>query len=157
MKWKLVGIAEVLLQVKQVSDEWRQILGRRERRFSSGMFEPNYLRSTPLLTAADHDNKILAFVNIIPSYRKGEATIDPMRHRIEVLDGIMDYLFVKLFLYNQQKGFQRFNLGKAPMSGFQEKEEASLEERAVHYLFQHLNFLFKETTGGSFYLQASHS
>jgi phosphatidylglycerol lysyltransferase len=30
----------------------------------------------------------------------------------------------------------------APMSGFQEHEEASPEERAIHAFFQHLNFLF---------------
>jgi phosphatidylglycerol lysyltransferase len=28
------------------------------------------------------------------------------------------------------------------MSGFQEREGASVEEKAVHYFFQHLNFLF---------------
>jgi len=142
LQWEPPIPEEVLLQVKEVSDEWLQIPGRRERRFSLGMFESNYVRSTPLFTAADKDGKILAFVNIIPSPCKGEATIDLMRHRIQAPNGIMDYLFVKLFLYNRGKGFERFNLGMAPMSGFQEKEEASLEERAVHYFFQHLNFLF---------------
>jgi phosphatidylglycerol lysyltransferase len=106
------------------------------------MFEPNYIRSTPLFTAADGDGKILAFVNIIPSYRKGEATVDLMRHRLEVPNGIMDYLFVRLFLFDKERGFERFSLGMAPMAGFREKEEASAEERAIHYFFQRLNFLF---------------
>lgn len=133
---------DVFLRVKEVSDEWLQIPGRRERGFTLGMFEPNYVRSTPLFTAADTDGRILAFVNIVPSYRKGEATIDLMRRRIETPNGIMDYLFVSLFLYNRERGFERFNLGMAPMSGFQEREGASVEEKAVHYFFQHLNFLF---------------
>lgn len=133
---------EVLMQAKEVSDEWLQIPGRRERGFTLGMFEPNYIRSTPLFAAADKDGKILAFVNIIPSYRVGEATVDLMRHRVEAPNGIMDYLFVRLFLHNKERGFQRFSLGMAPMAGFQEKEDASLEERAVHYFFHHLNFLF---------------
>jgi phosphatidylglycerol lysyltransferase len=30
----------------------------------------------------------------------------------------------------------------APMAGFQEKEEASMEEWAVHSFMQHMNFLF---------------
>lgn len=133
---------EVLMQAKEVSDEWLQIPGRRERGFTLGRFEPNYIRSTPLFAAADKDGRLLAFVNIIPSYRAGEATIDLMRHRLKSPNGIMDYLFVKLFLHSKEGGFERFNLGMAPMSGFQEKEDASLEERAVHYFFQHLNFLF---------------
>jgi phosphatidylglycerol lysyltransferase len=30
----------------------------------------------------------------------------------------------------------------APMTGFQEYEEATAEERAIHWLFQKFNFLF---------------
>ncbi len=133
---------EILLKVKQVSDDWLQIPGRRERGFTLGMFEPDYVRSTPLFMVIGKDGQILAFVNIVPSYAKGEATVDLMRHRPDAPNGIMDYLFVMLFLFQQEKGFERFNLGMAPMAGFQEKEEASPEERAVHYFFQHLNFLF---------------
>lgn len=136
---------DVLLQVKEVSDEWLQIPGRRERGFTLGMFEPNYIKSTPVFSAVDKDGKMLAFVNITPSYRQGEATIDLMRRRTEAPNGIMDYLFIKLFLYNKEKGYKRFNLGMAPMSGFQENEEASMEEKAIHYFSQHLNFLFSFT------------
>jgi phosphatidylglycerol lysyltransferase len=54
----------------------------------------------------------------------------------------MDYVFVKLFLLKKEEGFERFNLGMVPMSGFQPYEEASPEERAIHSLVQHLTFLF---------------
>lgn len=137
--------AEVLVQLKEVSDEWLQIPGRRERRFTLGLFESNYLRSTPVLTAADNSDKIQAFVNIVPSFAKGEATIDLMRRRTAAPNGVMDYLLAKLFIRSQEKGFTRFNLGMAPMSGFQEKEDAAPEEKAIHYFFQHLNFMFSYT------------
>lgn len=133
---------EVLLQAREVSKEWLRTPGRRERGFTLGMFEAGYIQSTPLFAAVDRDEKILAFVNIIPSYRAGETTVDLMRHRTEVPNGIMDYLFVNLFLRERERGFQRFNLGMAPMAGFQEREDASREEKAVHYFFQRLNFLF---------------
>jgi phosphatidylglycerol lysyltransferase len=133
---------EVLAQVRIVSNEWLQAPGRRERGFTLGKFEPEYVRSTPLITAVDQQGKIQAFVNLVPSYCKGETTIDLMRYRTDAPNGIMDYLFAKVFLSLHELGFERFNLGMAPMAGFQEKEEASLEEKAVHYFFQHLNFLF---------------
>ncbi len=136
---------EIISHLKKVSDEWLKIPGRRERGFTLGMFEPNYIRSTPIVAAVDSEEKILAFVNIVPSYSSGEATIDLMRRRTEAPNGIMDYLFVKLFLSSKEKGYKRFNLGMAPMSGFQENEEASTEEKAIHYFFQHLNFLFSFT------------
>jgi phosphatidylglycerol lysyltransferase len=132
----------VISQAAAVSDEWLRIPGRRERRFTLGMFDPGYLRSTPIAAARDGGGTMLAFVNQIPSYRKGEATVDLMRHRTNVPAGIMDYLFVKLFLQLKGRGFERFNLGMSPMSGFQEYEKPSAEEKAIHYLFQHLNFLF---------------
>jgi len=132
----------ILAQAREVSDEWLQIPGRRERTFSLGLFEASYIRSTPLFCAVDPKGSMLAFVNELPSYYPGEATADLMRHRLNSPNGIMDYLFVKIFLHNKEKGFKRFNLGMAPMAGFQEKEEASAEEKAVHYFFQQLNFLF---------------
>jgi phosphatidylglycerol lysyltransferase len=133
---------EILSQLKEVSDEWLKIPGRRERQFTLGTFEPDYIKSTPLFTAADPHGTILAFINQIPSYCAGEATCDLMRRRTDAPNGVMDYLFIKLFLYLKDNGFQRFNVGMAPMSGFQENEEASIEEKAIHYFFQHLNFLF---------------
>jgi phosphatidylglycerol lysyltransferase len=54
----------------------------------------------------------------------------------------MDYLFIKLFQYAKERGYARVSLGMAPMTGFQEREEATTEERAIHRLFQKLDFLF---------------
>ncbi len=132
----------VLAQLRQVSDAWLEIPGRRERTFSLGLFDPAYLRQTPAYAVMDHNGKMLAFVNQIPSFAKGEATIDLMRHRDDAPSGIMDYLFTKLLLALKQKGYTRFNMGMAPMAGFQEHEQASPEERAVHYFMQRMNFLF---------------
>jgi phosphatidylglycerol lysyltransferase len=132
----------MLAQLKEVSDEWLQFPGRRERQFTLGMFDEDYIRSTPILTAEDSGGRVLAFLNVISAFRKGEATVDLMRRRTETPNGIMDYLFAKVFLRKKEEGLLRFNLGLAPMAGFQEQEEASPEERAIHAFFQHLNFLF---------------
>jgi phosphatidylglycerol lysyltransferase len=133
---------ELIERLREVSDEWLQLPGKRERTFTLGRFEPEYLRTTPVFTAEDKDGRVLAFVNLLTSYHPGEATIDLMRHRLQSPNGIMDYLFVKLFLSCKEQGFTRFNLGMAPMAGFQEREEASVAEKVVHLFFQRMNFLF---------------
>lgn len=133
---------EVVSQAKSVSDDWLRIPGRRERSFTLGRFEPDYIRSMPLFAAVDAQGNWLAFANLIPSYTRGESAVDLMRRRTETPNGIMDYLFVKLLFHLKAQGFQRFNFGMAPMAGFQEREEASAEEKAIHYFFQRLNFLF---------------
>ncbi len=133
---------EILAKVKSVSDSWLTIPGRRERRFTLGTFEPAYIASTPVAAAVDGQGNYLAFLNQIPSYRPGEATTDLMRRREDAPIGVMDYLFVKHFRHLKERGYRTFNLGMAPMSGFQETEEASVEEKALHFFFQRLDFLF---------------
>jgi phosphatidylglycerol lysyltransferase len=132
----------VLDQLRKVSDEWLKIDGRRERRFTLGLFEPNYIKSTPVLAAVGSQDEIYGFLNIIPSYCKGEATNDLMRRKQNAPNGIMDFLFLKSFIHLKAQGYERFSLGMAPMAGFQENEQASPEEKAIHYFFQRTNFLF---------------
>ncbi len=133
---------DVIAQLRAVSDEWLHIPGRRERGFTLGQFEVAYLRSTPIVAAVDKNGTMLAFVNVITIPNLKDISGDLMRRRSEAPNGIMDYLFVKLFLYAKEQGYERFSLGMAPMAGFQEREDATVEERAIHSFFQQLNFLF---------------
>ena len=133
----------VLAEAQEVSDEWLTIPGRRERTFTVGRFIEQYVQETPLLVARDEGGRMVAFVNIIPSYAPGQATADLMRRRREAPNGIMDYLFIKLFEYNKAQGFSSFSLGLAPLSGYDEiGEEATIEEKALRSLSQRLDFLF---------------
>lgn len=135
---------EVLAEAQKVSDEWLQIPDRRERTFTLGRFIREYVQQTPLLVARDARERMVAFVNIIPSYAPGQATADLMRRRSDAPNGIMDYLFIKLFDYNKAQGFGSFSLGLAPLSGYEELgEEATLEEKVLRSLSQRLAFLFR--------------
>jgi phosphatidylglycerol lysyltransferase len=134
--------AGIVQQVREISDEWLQLPHRRERQFTLGLFDPDYIRSTPLLVLRDETGRALAFANLIPSYVPGEATIDLMRRSTTAPNGVMDFLLVRLFEYLKERGYARFNLGMAPMAGFSEREKATPEERTVHSFFQRLNFLF---------------
>jgi phosphatidylglycerol lysyltransferase len=143
VKYYAAPVPDALLrQLREISDEWLRLPGRSERAFSLGRFDPAYLRSTPVATVEDAGGRALAFVNIVPSYHPGEATIDLMRHRTDAPNGVMDFLFVNLFIRDRAEGYKRFNFGLAPMSGFQEREEATATERAVYQFFQRLTFLF---------------
>ena len=131
----------ILAQLKTVSDQWLQIPGRRERSFTLGQFDPDYLRSKPVLVAVDSAGTVLAFINLI-SVDRTEITGDLMRRRTDAPNGIMDYLFLKLFRYARERGYARVSLGMAPMTGFQECDKPTAEEHAIHGMFKRLNFLF---------------
>lgn len=133
---------KVLVELQQVSDEWLQIPGRRERRFTLGLFDREYVRNTAVATAEGPDGSVLAFVNLVESFHQDEATLDLMRRRGRAPNGVMDYLLIHVMLRARELGRTRFNLGMVPMAGFGEHENASVEERAVHGFFQQLNFIF---------------
>ncbi len=133
---------ELLTELQEISDEWLSLPGRRERTFSLGYFDRDQLRSDTVFVLKAPDNRKLAFVNQVRSYAPGEVSIDLMRHRNEVPNGSMDYLFVKLLVGLHSDGFKRFSLGLAALSGVGEKPDSSLEEKAVHQIYEHMNRFF---------------
>jgi phosphatidylglycerol lysyltransferase len=131
----------LLDEVEEVSKEWLTLPRHREFAFVQGRFERSYIGETSLTIVRDSAGRPMAFVNEVPSYRVGEATFDMMRHRPGVHWGTMDYLFQGLMLILKQEGYCSFNLGLAPFAGVGEKPGATIGEKAIHQLYEHLNWL----------------
>ncbi|MBX7111687.1 MAG: phosphatidylglycerol lysyltransferase domain-containing protein [Dehalococcoidia bacterium] len=129
-------------ELRTVSDSWLSLPGRRERGFTLGRWDEQRLRDDVVYVVRSREGEALAFANLVPSYRAGEATIDLMRHRAQVMNGTMDFLFLAIMTDLQARGFEWFSLGMAPFAGIGEEPDASLEERAIHELFERLNRFF---------------
>ena len=136
-------IPELILDEAQaVSQEWLRIPGRRERRFTLGQFDRGELRATPVLLVRSPDGQCVAFANLIPSYRAGETTVDLMRHRLTIENGTMDFLFVRTMLDLHERGYRWFSLGLAPFAGVGDTPGATLVERGLHEVTEHLTRVF---------------
>lgn len=133
---------ELLRELRAVSDSWLTLPGRRERGFTLGQWTEQHPREDVVYVVRTNEGEAIAFVNLVPSYRAGEATIDLMRHRAQVPNGTMDYLFLQLLQDLHARGFEWFSLGMAPFAGVGEEPDASLEERAIRELFERLNRFF---------------
>ncbi len=131
----------IIGQAKEVSDSWLT-LGKRERRFVLGSFEDDYVRNTPMLAAFNAGGKMQGFINIIPSYALNTATIDLMRHRADAPNGLMDFLFLKVFDYNKTQGFSYFSMGPTPIIKLQPNEAATVEEKVFYKLANYLDSYF---------------
>jgi len=107
----------LLQKIKSVSDEWLSETGRKEIIFSQGMFIWEELKQQTILTVENPEEKIEAFLNLIPDYKKGEATYDLVRKTKDAPNRIMEFLMVELFHYLKTEGYKTVNLGFAPMSG----------------------------------------
>ena len=133
---------ELLAELESVSNDWLTIPGRRERQFTLGRFDRDYVRLCTVLVAEGRDGRVQAFVNSIRSYRKGETTIDLMRRRSTAPNGVMDFLLVNLLSGQPRQGFRSVQPRSCADVGFQAREDASPEERAIHFFFHHLTFIF---------------
>ncbi|HEY9830589.1 MAG TPA: phosphatidylglycerol lysyltransferase domain-containing protein [Stenomitos sp.] len=130
---------QLLQELKPVSDEWLKMTQGSEKQFSLGWFYEDYLRDCEIAVVQAADGQISAFANVIPEYQLNEITIDLMRRRAEVEQGTMDFLFTSMFQYFKERGYDRFNLGLSALSGVGEKPQSPRLEKALHYLYEHLN------------------
>jgi len=128
----------LLDEVEQVSRDWLALPHHREFGFFQGKFSRRYIAETTLSGVRDGTGQLLAWVNEVPSFRPGEATFDMMRHQPAVHWGIMDYLFTNLMPALRQEGYLTFNMGLAPLAGVGEHPEATLLEKMVHQIYEHI-------------------
>lgn len=125
-----------LQQLKSVSSEWLQEMKRNELVFSQGMFLEKELKEHLIFTVENTTGKIVGFVNLIPNYKPGEANFDLMRKTTDAPPGTMDFLFVKMFGFLKEKGFQSCTLGMVPLSGINEPK--NLQERALQTAYENM-------------------
>lgn len=111
-------VPALLTRLKEVSDTWLQSKQGKEKGFSVGSFEPAYLSLSPAALVR-HEGQIVGFANLWVSDNKESLSIDLMRYSLDTGTApIMDFLFVELLLWGKAEGYASFNLGMAPMSGF---------------------------------------
>jgi len=124
----------LLQKIKSVSDEWLDETGRDEIIFSQGIFIWNELKQQTLITVENAEEKIVAFLNIIPDYVKGEGTYDLLRKTTDAPNGVMDFILVELFNYLKSEHYSSVNLGFAPMSGLNDAQTFS--EKSMKFAYE---------------------
>jgi phosphatidylglycerol lysyltransferase len=123
-----------LQKLKSVSDEWLRETGREELVFSQGMFKWEELKQQTILTAESPEEKIVAFMNIIPDYAYGEGTYDLLRRTSDAPHNVTEFLLIRLCEYLKSQGFRYVNLGFAPMSGIDDPQ--TFPEKSMHFAYE---------------------
>jgi len=124
----------VLQKIKSVSDEWLNDTGRSEIIFSQGLFDWDELKQQTIITVENAEEKIVAFLNVIPDYAKDEATYDLIRKTKDAPNGVMDYILIELFNYLKTQNYKYVNLGFAPMSGIDDPH--TFPERSMKFAYE---------------------
>ncbi|WP_243348560.1 phosphatidylglycerol lysyltransferase domain-containing protein [Parabacteroides sp. FAFU027] len=123
----------VLQKLRAVSDEWLNETGRSEIIFSQGMFIWEELKQQTIITVESPEEKIVAFLNVIPDYAKEEATYDLIRKTLDAPNGVMDFILIELFKYVKSQQLRYVNLGFAPLSGIESPQNITEESMKFAY------------------------
>jgi len=124
----------LLQKIKSVSDEWLVDTERDEIVFSQGMFDWEELKNQTIITVENAEEKIVAFLNVIPDYAPGEGTYDLIRKTKDAPNGVIDFILVELFNYLKSTGCTSVNIGFAPLSGLDEPK--NLTERSMKFAYE---------------------
>ena len=126
----------LLEELRSVSDEWLSLVRGGEKSFFIGAFEDDYIRHCPVMAVHDPDGRVCAFANLYPEFGRNEATIDLMRRRRMGENGIMELLFVSLFFWAKEHGYDTFNLGLSPLAGVGHDTNDPAGERALRFIYE---------------------
>jgi len=125
-------------ELKNISDNW--LLGRQEKGFSLGYFDRDYLSLAPIACVLDDSGNIQAFANFLVCNNDNESSIDLMRYDPKTeKNGIMDYLFVRIFLYMKENNVRYFDLGMAPLSNVGQYDHSFLNEKLAFLVYSFTN------------------
>jgi phosphatidylglycerol lysyltransferase len=124
----------LIQKLKAVSDEWLKLSEREEIIFSQGMFVEKEIKEQTVISVENNEEKIIAFLNVIPDYVKNEGTYDLLRKTADAPNGIMDYILIELFKHFKASGIQYVNLGFAPMSGLDDPH--TFTEKSMKFAYE---------------------
>lgn len=128
-------VAPMLPAFRRVSDAWLAHKGAREKGFSLGYFDEQYVAQCPAAVVW-HDGRVVAFANIWVGSEAHEISVDLMRYAPDAPDGVIDFLFCELLLWSRAQGYRWFDLGVAPLAGL-EAGTTLLWNRLGALLFRH--------------------
>ncbi|MGL5676714.1 MAG: bifunctional lysylphosphatidylglycerol flippase/synthetase MprF [Cellulosilyticaceae bacterium] len=126
-------------RLKALSDLWLE--GRREKEFSLGSFDEAYINLAPV-GIVKQDDEIIAFVTIMPMYCEKTVSIDLMRLLPNPPNGTMDALFIGLIEWAIDEGYEKFVLGKAPLSNVGYTQFSPTKEKIVKYIYNYGNKIY---------------
>jgi len=130
------AVAAEIDALQAVSNLWLAERRAREKRFSIGAFQRDYIAALPAAVIR-REGRILAFASVLTTHLSREATVDLMRSAPDAPGGTMEFLFTALMLELKARGYQTFDLGMAPLRGLHDSPAAPFWHRMARAVVDH--------------------
>jgi phosphatidylglycerol lysyltransferase len=128
----------LLPRLGEISDQWLRAKNTREKGISLGFFDHAYLKRTEIAVLVQ-GGQVMAFANLWRPEHREELSIDLMRYADDAPPGAMEFLLLSLMLWAREQGYRHFNLGMAPLSGFETHALAPLWNKLGSSVFRYGN------------------
>lgn len=127
---------ELLSELKEVSDSW---LGDgKEKGFSVVSFREDYVVRFPIAIMQNTEGKIIAFATLATDYKQ-TLTIDLMRKCQQSPHGTMDVLFLHIFDWAKNNGYQNCSLGMSPLANVGNCKHSFISEKVIRFIYLYGN------------------
>jgi len=136
-EWEILpkeALPDYLPELKAISEANIQDQNRKERGFSVGYFDEEYLQNFPV-AVVKKDGEYLAFSNLLLGADKYELATDLLRYRPSAPDGIITFMLIETMLWGKKQGYDWFNMGMAPLSGMEEHDFSPGWNRLADFVF----------------------
>ena len=130
------GVPALLPELRTISEAWLAEKRTREKGFSLGFFDEEYLARCPAALVR-FEGRLVAFANVWLAGGREELSVDLMRYGPGAPPGVMEYLFVELMLRGKREGYRWFNLGMSPFAGMPARALAPLRSRLGALAYRH--------------------
>ncbi|MEH7419532.1 bifunctional lysylphosphatidylglycerol flippase/synthetase MprF [Neobacillus drentensis] len=131
----------IMYELRKISDEW--LLGRKEKGFSLGYFNEEYLNKAPIAIVKDKEGHILGFMSIMFVYDDYKTvSVDLIRVQPSAPEGIIDFFFLSVIDWAIKEGYQKFDMGMAPLSNVGLSKFSFLSEKIAAQIFLHGHVIY---------------
>ncbi|HEV2672963.1 MAG TPA: bifunctional lysylphosphatidylglycerol flippase/synthetase MprF [Aliidongia sp.] len=120
----------------RISDAWLAARRAKEKSFSVAAFEPSFIAAHSVALLSQSGDPV-AFVSLMTTDRRTEATVGIMRHTADASPYAMEFLFTCLAQRLREDGFERLSLGMAPLSGIGRTPLASRWHSIAGLVWEH--------------------
>ena len=131
---------DLLTDLKRISDSW--LGNQREKGFSVVSFSQEYVSSFPIALLYDPTGQIIAFATLATDCKQ-TLIIDLMRKSSDSPHGTMDVLFIQIFKWAKENGYQRCSLGVAPLANVGSSKYSFKSEKLLRLAYLHGSSLYK--------------
>jgi phosphatidylglycerol lysyltransferase len=129
-------------QMRDITDQWLGDKHTARLQFAVGSLMLENPEDKRYFYASDPDGMIQGF-NVLNPYLGGKGwIIDIMRRREGAPHGVMELLFHDIMQTLKEENVQYLSLGIAPFFNTNDGPDPSLFEKAEHYIYGHMNYIY---------------